>query len=439
MFEGIRKLINRLTTTLSVDKNVIEEAVEEIRKDLIRADVNIELINSFVEKIKKRAFEEKIEGLTKREHLIKIIYEELSNLVGKEFEEIKINKKPFVILMIGLLGSGKTTASAKLARYFQKRGYNVGLICADIYRPAAFEQLKQLATKINVPVFFKDSYKNVVEIIKDGIKNFSKKDVIIIDTAGRHKNENDLMNEMKEIYEKIKPDEVLLVIDASIGQAAKSQAEAFYKIAPFGSIIVTKMDGTAKGGGALSACASTNAKIRFISNGEKLEDFEAFNPKRFISRILGLGDLETLLEKFKEVEIKKESVEKIVEGKFTLNDFIEAFEQINKIGSFNQILDMLPGFGFLKAKKELIEEQEKKVKIWKYIIQSMTPKERENPEIINESRIRRIAKGSGRREEEVRELLNQYFKMKKLIKSFGGEKGLARGDLSKLVKRFGLA
>ncbi|MCS7122969.1 MAG: signal recognition particle receptor subunit alpha [Candidatus Aenigmarchaeota archaeon] len=437
MFEGIRKIINKLTTILSVDKNIIEECLSEIKKELLKADVNVKLANELIEKIRKRAYEEKIAGLTRREHLIKIIYEELSNLVGKEYEEIKITKRPFVMMFVGLFGSGKTTSVVKVARYYQKKGYSVGIIAADIYRPAAVEQLKQLASKINVPIFFEDR-KNVIEIIKNGIKELSKKDIILIDTAGRHKDENSLMNEVKEIYEIIKPDEIFLVIDASIGQNAKSQAEAFYKVAPFGSIIVTKLDGTAKAGGALSACASTNAKIRFIGVGEKIEDLEIFNPKRFISRMIGLGDLETLLEKFKEVEIKKDAAEKIAEGKFDLNDFMEMVESISKVGTFDQIISMLPGIGSLKVDTKKIEEQERKMKIWKYIYQSMTPKERENPDIINESRIKRIAKGSGRKEEEVREFLNQYYQMKKLIKGLGGIKGLDRGMMKNLMKQFGL-
>lgn len=433
MFEGIKKIINRLTTALTVDKNIIEESLAEIRKELIKADVNIKLANELIEKIRKRAYEEKIPGLTKREHLIKIIYEELTNLIGKEYEEIKITKKPFVMMFVGLFGSGKTTSVIKVARYYQKKGYNVGIIAADIYRPAAVEQLKQMAEKINVPVFFEEK-KNVVEIIKNGIKEFSKKDIILIDTAGRHKDEISLMNEIKEIYENIKVDEIFLVIDASIGQAAKTQAEAFYKVAPFGSVIVTKLDGTAKAGGALSACAIANAKIRFIGTGEKIDDLEIFNPKRFVSRMIGLGDLETLLEKVKDVDIKEKSVEKVVEGKFDLNDFIEIIESTSKIGSLEQIINMIPGMGMLKIDSKKIEEQEKKIKIWKYIYQSMTPEERANPDIINESRIKRIAKGSGRKEEEVRELLNQYYQMKKLMKSFGGIKGLSRGELKNLMK-----
>ncbi|MEM5811575.1 MAG: signal recognition particle receptor subunit alpha [Candidatus Aenigmatarchaeota archaeon] len=433
MFEGIKKIINRLTTTLTIDKNIIEESLTEIRKELIKADVNIKLVDELIEKIRKRAYEEKIAGLTKREHLIKIIYEELTNLIGKEYEEIKITKKPFVMMFVGLFGSGKTTTVVKVARYYQKKGYNVGIIAADIYRPAAVEQLKQMTTKINVPVFFEEK-KNVVEIIKNGIKEFGKKDIILIDTAGRHKDENSLMNEIKEICENIKVDEIFLVIDASIGQAAKAQAEAFYKVAPFGSVIVTKLDGTAKAGGALSACTIANAKIRFIGTGEKIDDLEIFNPRRFISRMIGLGDLETLLEKVKGIDIKEKSVEKVVEGKFDLNDFIEIIESTSKIGSLEQIINMIPGIGMLKVDTKKIEEQEKKIKVWKYIYQSMTPEERANPDIINESRIKRIAKGSGRKEEEVRELLNQYYQTKKLMKSFGGIKGLSRGELKNLMK-----
>jgi signal recognition particle subunit SRP54 len=375
--------------------------------------------------------------MSKREHVIKIVYEELVNLLGKKFEPLNLNKKPFLILMAGLLGSGKTTSTMKLARHLQKQGKSVGIICADVYRPAALEQLQQLGKQINVQVYGEKGNKNPIEIIENGIKEFSKKDVIIIDTAGRHKQEEKLMKEIEEIGKKIKPDETILVIDATIGQQAKSQAEAFHKVVPIGSIMITKMDGTSKGGGALSACSVTGAKVKFIGTGEKIENLELYDPDRFVSRLLGLGDLQTLLEKVKEAEIKKESVEKIIEGKFTLQDFMEQIENIRKVGPLSQIVSMIPGFGAIKFPKDALEKQEEKMKIWKFIIQSMTKEERENPDIIDSSRIKRIAKGSGRKEEEVRELLNQYNQMKKMLKGFGGIKGLDRGQLKQLARQLG--
>jgi signal recognition particle subunit SRP54 len=436
---SLKASLNRLLTSITVDKKLIEQTIVDIRRALIQSDVNLQLANELADKIRKRAFEESTpKGMSKREHVIKIVYEELVNLLGKKFEPLNLNKKPFLILMAGLLGSGKTTSTVKLARYLQKQGKSVGIICADVYRPAALEQLQQLGKQINVQVYGEKGNKNPIEIIENGIKEFSKKDVIIIDTAGRHKQEEKLMKEIEEIGKKIKPDETILVIDATIGQQAKVQAEAFHKVVPIGSIMITKMDGTSKGGGALSACSVTGAKVRFIGTGEKIENLELYDPDRFVSRLLGLGDLQTLLEKVKEAEIKKESVEKIIEGKFTLQDFMEQIENIRKVGPLSQIVSMIPGFGAIKFPKDALEKQEEKMKIWKFIIQSMTKEERENPEIIDSSRIKRIAKGSGRKEEEVRELLNQYNQMKKMLKGFGGIKGLDRGQLKQLARQLGL-
>jgi signal recognition particle subunit SRP54 len=439
MLEGLgsslRSAFNKLLTSITVDKKTIEEVAESIRKSLLQSDVNVQMANELAERIKRQALEEKAPaGLTKREHVLKIVYDELVAFLGKEFTPIKIEKRPFTILMMGLLGSGKTTTSAKLARYLHKQGYKVGLICADVYRPASLEQLQQLGKQINVPVYGEKGEKDVLKIVRNGLKEFSKKDVIIIDTAGRHKQAEQLMEEMKEIGKAVNPDETILVIDATIGQVAKTQAEAFHKAVPIGSIIVTKLDGTAKGGGCLSACAVTGAKIKFIGTGEKLDEIEPYNPERFVSRLLGLGDLQTLLEKAKDAEIKPEKVEKIVEGKFTLQDFYEQIEGINKMGSLSSVVKMLPGA--LGVPDELLKMQEGKLKRYKAIIQSMTPQERENPDLFNSSRIARCAKGAGVQESEVRELLAQYNQLKRLTRMFKvrGQKGLM--DMLKQFGRF---
>ena len=430
---SLRSAFNRLLTSVTVDKKVIEEVVESIRVSFLQSDVNVQLANELAEKIKKRALEEKTPaGMTKREQVLKIVYEELVNFLGKEFTPLNIRKKPFTVLMIGLLGGGKTTSSAKLARYLQKQGYKVGMICADIYRPASLEQLQQLGKQINVPVYGEKDEKDAVKIVKNGIREFSKKDIIIIDTAGRHKQAEKLMEEMKEIGQAVKPDETILVIDATIGQAAKPQAEAFHKALPIGSIMITKLDGTAKGGGCLSACAVTGAKVKFIGTGEKVENLEVYNPERFVSRLLGLGDLQTLLEKAKEAEIKPEKVEKIIEGKFTLQDFYEQIESISKLGSLSGLVKMIPGGAGIP--EELLKMQESKLKKYRVIIQSLTPEERENPDVMNSSRIKRCARGAGVQESEVRELLIQYGKLKKLTKMF---KGRGQKSMMDMLKKFG--
>jgi signal recognition particle subunit SRP54 len=433
--EGLKGIVNKLITSATIDKKSLEEILKEIRTTLIKADVDLELVDEILKKIRKRCFEEKIPaGLTLREHALKVIYEELVNLLGGEPSELLGKKK---IMFVGLFGSGKTTSVAKIARYFQKKGLKPALICLDYHRPAAPEQLKELAEKINA-AFYIDESKNPYEAAKKSLEKFKKYDVLIFDTAGRNALDEELAKELKNLAEIIKPDEVLLTIPAEIGKVAKKQSEEFNKLVGITGIVLTRLDGTAKGGGALSACAATGAKVKFIGTGEKIEDFEVYDPKRFISRLLGLGDLQTLLEKAKEAEIKPEKVEKIVEGEFTFEDFYEQIKAMQKMGPLKQIANLIPGFGMMKIPEELLEIQEEKMKVFRYIIDSMTKEERRNPEIINASRIRRIAKGSGRSEAEVRELLQQYNKFKKVMKMLGGKAGLERGALQQLLRKFGL-
>jgi len=436
MLENLGKnfssLIRRIISAPSVDKKVVEEILSELKRILIEADVDLNLINGLIDDIRKKCLEEKIPaGLTLREYVLKLIYEELVNLLGKEPSSL-IGKKR--IMLIGLYGSGKTTATVKLAKYLQKQGLKVCVLALDYHRPAAVDQLIQLASTINIPVYW-DKERNPYKGANDGLERFKSYDCILVDTAGRSALDEELAEELKKLAEIIKPDEVLLTIPADMGKTAGLQAKEFDKLVGITGVVITKMDGTAKGGGALSACAATGAKVKFIGTGEKIEDLEEYNPKRFVSRLLGLGDLQTLLEKAKEVEIKPEKAEKIVEGKFTLEDFYEQIESLSKLGPLSKIASMLPGLSMMKLPD--LEKQEEKLKHFKYIIQSMTKEERENPNIINSSRIKRIAKGSGRPESEVRELLEQYNAMKKMMRSLGGLKGLQRGALKQLAKQLG--
>ncbi|MFQ6094636.1 MAG: signal recognition particle protein Srp19, partial [Candidatus Bathyarchaeia archaeon] len=302
--------------------------------------------------------------------------------------------------------------------YFQKRGFKTAIICADTYRPAALAQLRQLAKKINVPVYGKADKGDPVKIALEGLKRFEKYEVVLIDTAGRHKEEKSLINEMKKLERTIKPDEVIMVIDGTIGQQAITQAEAFHKATPIGSIIVAKLDGSARGGGALSAVAATKAPITFIGTGEKIDDLETFVPSRFVGRLLGMGDIQSLIEKVREAEIKvpEKKIREVLRGKFTLADMYEQFEAISKMGPFSRILKMLPGIGY-DIPDEMKEMAEDHLKKWKVIIQSMTPEERESPKILNASRMRRIARGSGTSEKDVKTLVKQYFMMRKMMKA----------------------
>ena len=430
----LRNLINNLISATTIDKNTVEAILKDLKITLLQSDVDLSLAEELIKNIRKKCLEEKIPaGLTLREHVLKTIYDELVKLLGEKPAGLIGKKK---IMFVGLYGSGKTTSVAKLARYFQKQGLRTALVALDYHRPAAPEQLKQLGDQIKVPVYINQN-KNPFEAALEGMKKFEKYDVIIFDTAGRNALDKELAEELKKLGEIIKPDEVLLTIPADLGKVAKKQSEEFHKLVGITGIFITKMDGTAKAGGALAACSATRAKVKFLGTGEHIEDFEVYDPQRFVSRLLGLGDLQTLLEKAKEVEMKPEKVEKIIEGKFTLQDFMEQIEAVQKMGPLGKITQLIPGLG-MKLPEDLIEKQEEKIKHFKYIIQSMTKEERENPEIINASRIRRIAKGSGRPESEVRELLQQYEQMKKLMKMLGGKACLERGVLGKLMKQFGL-
>lgn len=430
--EGLSRIIRRIVTGVSVDEKVVNELLNDLKRVLLEADVDLELTNELIVDIRKKCLEEKTPpGLTLREHVLKVIYEKLVELLGEKPVGLTGKKR---IMLIGLFGSGKTTTAAKIARYLQKQGLKPVLVGCDFHRPAALKQLEQLGKQINVPVFYeKDPYTTA----KKAIEKFKGYDSIIFDTAGRDALDEELAKELKELGEIIKPDEVLLTIPADMGKIAGKQAKEFNKLVGITGVVITKMDGTAKGGGALSSCKVTNAKVKFIGMGEKLKDLEEYSPERFVSRLLGLGDLQTLLEKAKEAEIKEESVEKIVEGKFTLQDFYEQLEGLMKMGPIQSLLKLVPGLGMIKLPEDLLQQQEKKLRDFKIIIQSMTPEERENPEIIDSSRIARIAKGSSRPESEVRELLSYYNKMKKMMRSLGGLKGLQRGKLKEISKLLG--
>jgi signal recognition particle subunit SRP54 len=299
------------------------------------------------------------------------------------------------------------------------------VICADTFRPGAYAQLQQLANRINVPLYGDLKAKDPVKVVTEGLKQFGEKDMVIVDTSGRHKEEQDLIKEMKMLERSIKPDEVMLVIDGTIGQQALAQAKAFNEATPIGSILVTKLDGSARGGGALSAVAATGAPIKFIGTGEKTEDVEAFVPSRFVGRLLGMGDLETLLDKVREAEVSvtTKKAKAILSGKFTLTDMYEQFEALKGMGTFRKLLKMLPGMSY-DIPEDMLNTAEGRLEKWRVMIQSMTPQEKENPKMFNASRMRRVAKGSGTNEKEVKELLKQYVVMRRMLKTLRRKKKL---------------
>jgi len=424
---SLTNALKKLFRASVIDEATVKELVRDIQRALLQSDVNVQLVLDISKRMEERALNEKVPpGISRREHVIKVVYEELTRFVGEKPVPIRIEPgKKQTLMLVGIQGSGKTTAAAKLARYFQKKGLKPALICADTYRPGAYAQLQQLATRLNLPIYGDPKAKDPVKVVSEGLKHFTDKDLVIVDTAGRHKEEQDLIKEMKNLEKKIKPDEVMLVIDGTIGQQALLQAKAFHEATPIGAILVTKLDGSARGGGALSAVAATGAPIKFIGTGEKTEDIEPFIPSRFVGRLLGMGDLETLLEKVREAEIKvpEKKAKAILSGKFTLTDMYEQFEAFKSMGPFRKVLKMLPGMSY-DLPEDKLNMAEANLEKWRVIIQSMRVEEKENPKLLNSSRIRRVARGSGTAEKDVKDLLKQYVMMRKMMKMFKRKKRL---------------
>jgi len=434
---SLKESLKKITRSVLVDKKLIDEVVKDIQRALLSSDVNVQLVFDLSKKIKERALDETAKNLDAREHLVKIIYEELVKFLGEEKQGIKIGKKPFKIMMVGLFGSGKTTSIGKLARFYSKRGHKVCALGLDVHRPAAMEQLEQVSKQAEIKCFVDKKEKDALKIYKKHKKDVEKFDVVLIDTAGRDALSDDLVEEIEDLNKKIKPDERLLVISADIGQAAQKQAEQFHKSCKITGIIVTKMDGTAKAGGAVSACSVTDAPIKFIGVGEKIGDLEEFNPKGFVSRLLGMGDIEALLEKAKEVmdvEKAEDMSKKMLKGDFNFIDLYEQMKAMRKMGPLSKIMDMIPGMGKMDVPKDMLEVQDDKLKRWKFIFDSCTKEELENPDLLDHSRMERISKGSGVPVGEVKDLLKQYRQSKKLLKMMKGGKDL---DINKMMKKFG--
>ena len=436
MGQSLRATLKKIANSSNIDKDVIKEVVKDIQRALLQADVNVKLVLRITKELERRALEEKPPaGMSSREHVIRIIYDELVKILG---ESRDIGVKKHTIMMVGLYGQGKTTTAGKLAKYYQKRGMKVGLIAADVHRPAAYDQLKQLAEKINVPIYGNPKANNGVAVVKNGLKTLKDVDILIIDTAGRHSLEDDLIHEMKRISKAANPDERFLVLDASVGQQAGPQAQAFHDAVDITGVIITKLDGTAKGGGALSAVSVTGAPVTFIGVGEHLEDIERFDPPRFISRLLGMGDLQTLLEKAQESmgETDAEAVaRKMMSGKFTLIELREQMEMLSKMGPLDKIMNLLPQ-GFAGMKGPTMEQQDpketqKRLRKFKIIMNSMTRYEMENPKEIKSSRVRRIARGAGVDQKEVRSLLKYYNMSQKAVKGLSSNRRMRK----KLMKQ----
>jgi signal recognition particle subunit SRP54 len=447
---GLRSAIKKIVRASDINEDLINSLCKDVQRALLQSDVNVKLVLELTNRIRDRAInEEPVKGLTRKDHVITILYGELATLLGYSGQTIKnIDKSQYqdekiidfepdkqnVVLMLGIQGSGKTTVTAKVARWLLKHGFSVGVIGADTWRPGALTQLKMNCSRINVEVYGDETNSNAIDIVKKGLEHFKIQniDVIIIDTAGRHKEESSLLEEMREMRNAIHPELVLLVIDGTIGQQAFNQAKAFHEAAAVGGIIVTKLDGTAKGGGVLAASAVTGAKVLFVGTGERIDDLEVFSPTSFVGRILGMGDVKAILEMARGLELQADEnqAKRLLSGKMTIEDFYAQMENVGRMGIRN-VIDNLPGMSGM-VKEEQLDALEAKMEKWRFIIQSMTKDEKKNPEIINESRRKRVARGSGLTEHEVKELVKQYNSSKTLMKQSKGR------QMQGMLRKFGI-
>ncbi|MGB6627927.1 MAG: signal recognition particle receptor subunit alpha [Nitrososphaeraceae archaeon] len=446
---GLRSALKKIVGATDINEELIDSICKDVQRSLLQSDVNVKLVISITKNLKERAINEKPpKGLSRKDHIITILYSELAMLLGYSGETIKIVEKSResddkvisfkpdkqnIILMLGIQGSGKTTVTAKLARWLTRHGYRVGVIGADTWRPGALTQLKMNCSRINVDVYGEEQNKDAVAIVTDGLEYFRQQgiDIIVIDTAGRHKEETSLLAEMNRMYKVAKPDLVLLVIDGTIGQQAYSQAKAFHEAASVGGIIITKLDGTAKGGGALASAAATSSRVMFIGTGERIDDLEQFSPTRFVGKLLGMGDIKALLEMAKSLELQADEnqTKRLLSGKISIEDFYAQMENVGKMG-FRNVIDSLPGLSGM-IKEDDLDVLQGKMEKWRFIIQSMTRKEKKDPDLINDSRRKRIARGAGMTEHDIKDLIKQYNNSKTMMKQTKGR------QMQGMLRKFG--
>ncbi len=434
MFEKLKEGIRKFSRLSLVDKEEVEALIKDLQRELLKSDVEVELVFELSNKIKKEALKKELpKGLTRKEYVLNLVYDKLIEFLGKK-PEIKLERG--LILLCGLFGSGKTTTTAKLANFYRKKGNKVGVISCDIYRAGAYDQLKQLADKIKVDFYGEKKSKDAIKIVKNGLKTLKKNkcNLIIVDSAGRDSLNTNLIEELKEISKKFKPDEKYLIVPADLGQTSGDQAKAFNDAIDITGIIVTKTDSSAKAGGVFSSCFHANVPVLFVGTGEKIDNLEIYDSVPFVSKMLGIPDLKSLLEKAKE-NFDEDKAKKILEGTFSIEEFYDQLATAKKSGMFSQIKDMLPGG--MKMPENVLDLEGDKIEKFKYIIESMTTKERADPSLINRNRVLRISKGSGTSEKDVRELLKTYRQVKNMVNKFSG-KNLRRGPMKKLMKQFGL-
>lgn len=432
--ESLRSSLENLRGSRKISEDDVKSVKKDVQRSLLEADVEIDIVQELSGNIEERALaEDPPAGVSARDHILNIVYDELVSVVG---DELKIPLENQTILLAGLQGSGKTTSSAKMAWWFSKKGLKPAVIQTDTFRPGAYDQAKQLTSEAEVGFYGDPDEEDPVKIARDGLDDQSEADIKIVDTAGRHALEDDLVSELEEIHSVVDPDYTLLVIDAAIGQGVKDQAQAFQEAVGIDGVVITKMDGTAKGGGALTAVNETNSSIGFIGTGEEVSDIERFEPEGFISRLLGMGDLKQLQERVERAQHETEEdwdPEDAFEGEFTLKDMRHQLRSMNEMGPLDEVLDMIPGMGGMMGGniKDKIDQADLQVKQdqlrdFEIVMDSMTEDELENPDIIGTERKKRIARGSGKDVETVEDLLAQYNQMSKMFNKFGSEKDLER-------------
>ncbi|QKQ98179.1 signal recognition particle protein [Candidatus Nanohaloarchaea archaeon] len=429
MFDRIKESVQKFSRKSVADKEAVEELVKDIQRDLIQADVDVSLVSDISDDIREKALEDEVpSGLTRKEHVLEIVYNKLEELLGDEAE---IEIEPQTILLAGLYGAGKTTTTGKLADFYRKRGLKVGVIAADTDRPAAYDQLKQIAEDVDVEFYGEKDAEDPVKVVENG-KQALDVDVLIVDSAGRNSLNEELSEELSQMEASLQPDEKYLVMPADIGQSAKKQAEQFDDAVGITGVIVTKMDSSAKGGGALVACEHSGAQVKFVGTGEQMQDLDVYDPVEFVSQMIGQPDLESLLEKIEDLDTDPEA---LLEGDFTLEDFQDQMAQVTDTGMMEEMFQQLP-IGGSQIPDNISNMTEGKIQSYSVIMDSMTDEEKKDPSIIKRDRIERIAEGSGKTERDVRDLLKHYRQTKNMMDKFD-KKSLKRGNMQDMMKNLG--
>lgn len=434
--------LNKLNSTTIVDDEVVKGMLKDISRALLESDVNVKIVMGLQNKMKSRLnLEMEASGTNKRKLIQKIVMEELANILNPEAEPYVMKRnKPNVIMFVGLQGAGKTTTIGKFANFYQRKGWRTAMVCADTFRAGAFDQLKQNATKLRVPFYGSYTEADPVRIAEEGVEQFRKEnfEVIIVDTSGRHRQESALFDEMQEIQAAVRPDNIVFVMDATQGQAVSDQATSFKEAVPIGSVIITKLDGHAKGGGALSAVAATGSPIIFLGSGEHFDDLDPFNAQSFVSRLLGMGDVRGLMEEMKhvvDIDKQPEMLDRFGKGLFTLRDMYEQFSSVMKLGPLNKVMGMIPGMPSWMQQAAGGDEGTNRMKVFMYMMDSMTDAELDGKVDIEKSpsRLARIARGSGTQPEQVIVLLKCHKQFEGVVKKMG-KSGLMKGGESQMQK-----